>query len=260
MNTETHFIKLQEGTIFLKKWIPDLPNINDKKPLFLLHDSLGSVDLWKDFPALLATQLQCTVVAYDRLGFGKSDARQDPPSFNFIEEEAIQYFPQIKTKLGITDYAVLGHSVGGGMAIHIASQDKDCKAVITISAQAFVEDITIQGIETAKKQFAQPGQIERLEKWHGNKAQWVLDAWIDIWLADEFENWSLGPIISDVTAPLLVIHGDNDEYGSVAFPKYIANKVSGNSTMLILDDCGHVPHRQKPKETIQAIKLFLENI
>lgn len=262
MKIQTHFLKLKEGVVFVKKWLPDTPNNCDSPPLILLHDSLGCVDLWKEFPELLAEKLNRTVIAYDRLGFGKSSARNELPSFNFINEEAIQYFPQIKTQLGINAFAVLGHSVGGGMAIHIASNDEDCKAVITVSAQAFVEKLTISGIKAAKAQFAKPRQIERLQKWHGQKAKWVLDAWTDIWLADEFKNWSLGPVIGKVNCPVLAIHGSNDEYGSVAFPEYIASNVgdgcSQNGNMLLLNDCGHVPHREKPEETIKAINAFLK--
>lgn len=258
MTTEEHFITLNEGTIFVKKWIPssDTQHI-DHTPIVLLHDSLGSVDLWRDFPALLAEQLQRPIIAYDRLGFGKSDARQALPSFEFISEEATQYFPQIKAQLGIEKFVLFGHSVGGGMAVHIAAHDADCTAVITVAAQAFVEDMTRQGIEAAKAQFAKAGQIERLAKWHGEKATWVLHAWTDIWLADEFRNWSLASVIRQVNCPVLAIHGSNDEYGSSAFPEYISQNVSGQGEMLLLADCGHVPHREKPQETVDAVADFL---
>lgn len=259
MTTEEHYITLNQGTIFVKKWLPSTANMpaKNKAPLVLLHDSLGSVDLWRDFPVMLVEQLQRPVIAYDRLGFGKSDVRYDLPSLNFINEEASLYFPQIKAQLGIADYVLFGHSVGGGMAVHIAAHDADCIAVITVAAQAFVEDMTRQGIETAKAQFAKAGQIERLAKWHGEKATWVLRAWTDIWLADEFRDWSLAPVIKQVNCPVLAIHGSNDEYGSSAFPEYISQNVSGHGEMLLLDDCGHVPHREKPQETVAAVCEFL---
>lgn len=97
------------------------------------------------------------------------------------------------------------------MAIHIASRDTDCRAVITVSAQAFIEDLTVKGVEDAKKMFERPGQIERLEKWHGSKAKWVLHAWTDMWLSDEFKDWSLEPAIQNLHCPVLAIHGDSDE-------------------------------------------------
>ena len=246
------------GKIYAKRWVPEIES--HKSPLVLIHDSLGSTDLWRDFPKQLAESLSRTVVAYDRLGFGKSDARSSLPSIEFIEEEAIKYFPAIKDQLSLGSYALLGHSVGGAMAINIASRDADCQAVITVSAQAFVERLTVEGIQQAKRLFEQPGQIERLERWHGEKAKWVLHAWTDVWLLDDFKDWSLEPAIHDVTCPVFAIHGDADEYGSTAFPKFIANNTSGPMEMLILEGCGHMPHKEKPQEVIDASRRFLGDI
>ena len=248
-------IEVAEGSIYVKRWTPETASTDS--PLILLHDSLGSVDLWKDFPLVLAEKLSRCVIAYDRLGFGKSDARDQLPSMEFIEEEAIKYFPSIKKSLSIQRYSLFGHSVGGGMAINIASHDPDCEAVVTVAAQAFIEDLTVKGIEDAKEMFEQPEQIARLEKWHGSKAKWVLHAWTNIWLSAEFANWSLQPIIGSVRCPVLVIHGENDEYGSLAFPKFISENTGGKTDMLLLENCGHMPHKEKPQEVIGAVKDFL---
>jgi pimeloyl-ACP methyl ester carboxylesterase len=247
-------VEVAGGSVFIKKWTPEI--VLTKSPLILLHDSLGSVDLWRYFPSVLAENLSRCVVAYDRLGFGQSDARDELPSMEFIEEEATEYFPAIKRYLSIQHYSLLGHSVGGGMAINIASSDPDCEAVVTVSAQAFVEELTVKGIKDAKQIFEQPEQIARLEKWHGSKAKWVLQAWIDVWLSAEFANWNLKASISSVRCPVLVIHGENDEYGSVAFPKFISENTVGQTDMLLLKNCGHMPHKEKPQEVIVAVKKF----
>mgnify|MGYP000086872987 CR=1 FL=1 len=242
------------GCIYVKKWVP--PSLLSKVPVILLHDSLGSCALWKDFPQTLAKILLRPVIAYDRLGFGKSDARQVLPSNQFIEEEAISYFPQIKSALGVTHYILLGHSVGGAMAINIAALDNQCDAVITIAAQSFVEEITLRGIQVAKEAFKDQKQMERLTKWHGEKAQWVLKAWTDIWLSSSFRHWQLNNI-KQVYCPLLAIHGKNDEYGSKAFPEYIVNNSKGISRMEIIDDCGHTPHKSHSEHTLMLIKNFI---
>lgn len=252
---EEYNVKIPGGTVYAKKWIPETILIDS--PLILLHDSLGSVELWKDFPSVLAENLSRCVIAYDRLGFGKSDSRDALPSMEFIEEEATKYFPAIKECLSIQHYVLFGHSVGGGMAVNIASRDPDCKAVISVSAQAFVEDITIKGIESAKKIFGRAEQIMRLEKWHGPKAKWVLHAWTDVWLSSEFANWSLKASIGNVSCPILVIHGENDEYGSSAFPEFISKNTAGQSIMLLLKNCGHMPHKENPREVIGAIEEFI---
>lgn len=251
-------IDVTGGKVYVKVWIPE--TTSTASPLILLHDSLGSVDLWKGFPSVLAENLSRCVIAYDRLGFGMSDSRVELPSMDFIAEEAVKYFPAIKEYLSIQHYIILGHSVGGSMAVNIASRDPDCEAVITVSAQAFVEDITIKGIEDAKKAFEKPEQITRLEKWHGSKAKWVLHAWTDIWLSAEFANWSLQSSISNVCCPVLAIHGENDEYGSTAFPEYISRNAGGKSSMLLLKNCGHMPHKEKSREVICAVEEFLGEV
>lgn len=250
-------VEVPGGHVYGKMWTPE--TASKKSPLILLHDSLGSVDLWRGFPSMLAENLSRCVVAYDRLGFGKSDARDALPSIDFIEEEATKYFPAIKEGLSIQHYVLFGHSVGGGMAINIAARDPDCKAVITMAAQAFVEDLTVKGIQAAQRIFEKHGQMERLEKWHGPKAKWVLHAWTDVWLSPEFVNWSLQPSISRVHCPVLAIHGENDEYGSSAFPKFISENVGGQAMMLLLKNCGHMPHRENPQKVIGAVKAFLGN-
>jgi len=245
------------GCIYVKKWFP--PSLLSKVPVILLHDSLGSSALWKDFPHTLATILSRPVIVYDRLGFGKSDARQALPSNQFIEEEAITYFPHIKPALGITNFIILGHSVGGAMAINIAAFDNQCIAVITIAAQAFVEEITLQGIQAAKKYFQDSKQMEKLDKWHGDKAEWVLKAWTEIWLCSNFRHWQLDNI-KHVYCPILAIHGKNDEYGSQAFPEFIVDNSKGVSRMEIINDCGHMPHKTHSEHVLKLINQFIKNV
>ena len=146
------------------------------------------------------------------------------------------------------------------MSINIAARDPDCIAVVTMAAQAFVEDLTVKSIQDAKKMFEKPGQTERLEQWHGKKAKWVLRAWTDVWLSPEFSTWSLRDCIERVFCPVLVIHGDNDEYGSSAFPGLIAGNAGGEARMLVLKDCGHMPHQEKTEEVVNSVKEFLSKI
>lgn len=247
-------VKTPYGELYIKEWVPG--SLLSNVPIIMLHESLGCVGLWKEFPEILAIKLSRRIIAYDRLGFGQSDIRVEIPSFNFIEEEASIFFPEIKKHLSIDKYIVLGHSVGGCMSLNIAANDQDCTSVISISAQAFVEDITLKGIQKAKEVFEKPGQIERLEKWHGNKARWVLRAWLDTWLSPDFSTWSLNYCMPYVKCPVLVIHGDNDEYGSNMFPEYIVDNVAGLSTKLIIKNCGHFPHKENTNAVLDAISIF----
>jgi pimeloyl-ACP methyl ester carboxylesterase len=249
------FIDVKGGSIYIKKWIPE--NLKCTSPIVLMHDSLGCVDLWRDFPEELARSLSCVVIAYDRLGFGRSSVNENTPGINFVWDEADFYFSHIKSAAQFSTYYLFGHSVGGGMSIGIAATDNKCIGVITESAQAFVEEITIKGIKEAQTLFQSPEQIERLKKWHGNKANWVLSAWIDVWLSAEFLSWSLEPRIGKVTCPVLALHGDRDEYGSTAFPEYIVGNTAGESSMIMIENCGHVPHKEKMDEVINHTKSFI---
>jgi pimeloyl-ACP methyl ester carboxylesterase len=249
------FIDVKGGSIYIKKWIPE--NLKCTSPIVLMHDSLGCVDLWRDFPEELARSLSCVVIAYDRLGFGRSSVNENTPGINFVWDEADFYFSHIKSAAQFSTYYLFGHSVGGGMSIGIAATDNECIGVITESAQAFVEEITIKGIKEAQTLFQSPEQIERLKKWHGNKANWVLSAWIDVWLSAEFLSWSLEPRIGKVTCPVLALHGDRDEYGSTAFPEYIVGNTAGESSMIMIENCGHVPHKEKMDEVINHTKSFI---
>jgi pimeloyl-ACP methyl ester carboxylesterase len=197
------------------------------------------------------------VVAYDRLGFGRSSERPDLPGPDFIREEAELIFPVLRAELGVTDFSLFGHSVGGSMALVMASRATDaCRFVVGESAQAFVEDRTIAGVQAAKASFQQPEQLDRLKRWHGQKAQWVLDAWTEAWLSPAFASWSLATDLPLVKCPILVIHGDQDEYGSVRFPEFICRNAGGPTEMHILKGCGHVPHREQPDTVLDLVSRF----
>lgn len=252
---EDFLVDVPGGNIYAKKWIPE--KHQHAAPIVLLHDSLGSVGQWRDFPERLAVYSSRMIVAYDRLGFGGSSERKALPGKEFIWDEANIYFPYLSKALSLDKYVLFGHSVGGAMSIAIAAQHRNCAAVITESSQAFVESLTIAGIKEAQELFKKPGQFEKLERWHGTKAAWVLQAWTDVWLSCEFASWSLEPCIGGVQCPVLAMHGDQDEYGSKAFPKFISGKVGGDSEMIILKDCGHIPHSEKRQEVLDHTRSFI---
>ena len=252
-----HWIHLPAGRLFVREW-PGADAADAPPPLVLLHDSLGSVELWRDFPARLREATGRRVIAYDRAGFGRSDARTEPPSFDFVAEEATTWFPRLREALGVDRFALLGHSVGGGMAVHIAAHHADaCTALATIAAQAFVEARTLDGLRAARVSFAEPGALERLARYHGDKAPWVLAAWLDTWLDPAFAGWSLAPVLPAVRCPVLALHGELDEYGSAAHPRLIGELAGGPATVQILPGAGHVPQREQPGDVVRRVAEFL---
>ena len=132
--------------------------------------------------------------------------------------------------------------------------------MVSESAQAFVEPRTRDGIRDAKAAFASDAQMARLQRWHGDKARWVLEAWTEVWLDASFDDWSLRDCLPRVHCPVLAIHGDGDEYGSLSFPCTIADGVAGPSRMVALQGCGHVPHREQEAVVFEIVTEFLATL
>jgi pimeloyl-ACP methyl ester carboxylesterase len=257
VSTTEHRIGTERGHIFAKSWTPG-ENPDQSAAILLFHDSLGCVDLWREFPEHLAHASRRVVVAYDRLGFGRSDAYPGQLPEDFICAEAETNVNRLCEQLGIGAIVPFGHSVGGAMAILTAARLPDrCYALVTESAQAFVEDLTVAGIKAAQLTFQEQGQLQRLERYHGAKARWVLDAWIETWLSPNFRNWNIDSALRSVYCPVLAIHGDRDEYGSPRHSERIVDLVPGPSTAVIIPECGHVPHREKQDHVLRHVTRFL---
>jgi pimeloyl-ACP methyl ester carboxylesterase len=253
---EEFFVSTPHGRLFARHWPAD----GRLAPIVLFHDSLGSVDLWRDFPARLSGATGRAVLAYDRLGFGRSDPRRGRLPRTFIADEALN-LPYVCAKFAADRLVLFGHSVGGGMAVAAAAQFPSATAaVITEAAQVFVEDRTVAGIREAEAAFEHFGQFDRLRRHHGENAEWVLEAWTETWLSPDFAGWTLDDPLRRLRCPILAIHGENDEYGSVAHPRRIGELCQERAQTLILGECAHVPHREKPDEVLQAVADFLRSV
>jgi len=255
--TTEHFIETPLGRLFARAWTSaDRPT---KAAIVLLHDSLGCVDLWRTFPATLCTATARQVIAYDRLGFGRSDPRSDQPQPDFVRQEAETYVPCLLRHFQMKRFVAFGHSVGGAMAICCgAVLPAATAAIVTESAQVFAEDKTLQGIAAARVEYARDERFERLKKYHGEKAAWVLQAWTDTWLAPEFASWNVRRELEQLRSPLLALHGDRDEFGSLDHLE-VAQRLSGAPvTTHVMQGVGHVPHKEKPDSVVDLVSRFLE--
>lgn len=253
-----HIIQTPGGKLFAHEWCPE-GRIRTKGTAFLLfHDSIGSVELWRDLPGKLARLTGLPVIAYDRLGFGRSDPHPGKLPFTFIMDEGHKIAPLICDALGLQQIIAFGHSVGGGMAITTAAAfGLRCRAVITESAQSIVEQCTLDGVRNARVSFSRPGQLERLARYHGDKAAWALSAWLDTWPDPNYAKWTLDSELAQVLCPALIIHGDNDEYGTLQHPRRIVRLIGGPSKLVVFENCGHIPHREQPEQVLGEIRDFL---
>lgn len=249
-------IETPQGQLAARQWRPQQAAAG-LAPIVMLHDSLGCIALWRDFPERLAAATGRRVIAYDRLGFGQSAPHQGRLSMDYVQDEASTFLPQVLAQLQAESFIALGHSIGGCMGIASAAQHAHCLGLVTIAAQAYVDDRIVAGIVEARNMFDDPAQFARLEKYHGQQARWVLDSWADTWTSPGFASWNMGTELAQVQCPALVLHGDRDEYGSLAQPQRIADSVRGPVSFQVLEDCGHIPHREKPEALLASIAPWL---
>jgi pimeloyl-ACP methyl ester carboxylesterase len=258
--TREQNVLTRRGRIYAKLWTPSGVS-SSRPPIVLFHDSLGCVSLWRAFPEHLSAVTQRPVWAYDRLGFGLSDPYPSPLTLDFVAEEPRTTFADLRAALALERFIAFGHSVGGAMAIATAATFPEaCQALITESAQVFVEELTLESIRHAREAFAEKGQLERVKKYHGEKAAWVLGAWTESWLSPGFDISRPMEVLPRVRCPTLALHGAQDEYGTLRHPETIAALAAGPVTSAVLMDCAHVPHREKEGEVLQAISTFLARL
>lgn len=230
-------------------------------PLVLLHESLGCVALWRDFPARLCAATGRRVIAYDRPGYGQSSPRTAPPPLGFIDRHAADVLAPLLDALGVARFVAVGHSTGASMALAAGAQlAPRCEAVVSLAGHAFVEDLTLQGVRQAKARFADPDAFARLQRHHGPRTRWVLDSWIDTWLDPRFARWTLDPLLPALTRPTLLLHGADDPYGSFAHARRVAAAAPGPVQPRLLAQCRHTPHFDQPEATLAHIARFLQDI
>lgn len=252
----------------MQRWSPIEPRLG-AVPWVLFHDSLGCNASWHDFPQALADATGQLVIGYDRLGFGLSSPRHGPLPLSFIQDEA-ELVEQLLEQLGLTQFMAFGHSVGGAMAVEVAARlPYDCVALVTEAAQCRVEAQTLDGIRRALAGFSpSPSQesatsasaaMQRLVKYHGERAPWVLRAWTETWLNPAFAGWTLDHALRRVQCPALILQGDRDEYATLAQPKQMAALLQGPVMLKLLPELQHVPHREDPALVLACIQQFLRD-
>jgi len=235
---------------------------NIQRPtLVFLHEGLGSIGQWRDFPCLLSGAAGLPALIYDRWGHGKSDPLQGPRNIRYMHDEALAALPEILNQLRVEKAILIGHSDGGSIALIFAAEHPErVSGVVTAAAHVFVEDITIKGIREAVRIFETRDLRERLRPYHGDNTESMFRGWADIWLAPEFRDWNIEEYLPAVTSPVLALQGINDEYGTPAQVDAIVRQVSGPVESLLIPDCGHVPHHQARERVLTEVIRFLRSL
>jgi pimeloyl-ACP methyl ester carboxylesterase len=232
----------------------DLPGDPARAPLLLLHEGLGSVRLWKDFPAALAAATGARVVAYSRFGHGDSDPPPRPRTPRFMHEEAREVVPALFAALGIDEPILVGHSDGASIALLYAA-DHPVRAVVAMAPHVFVEEICLAEIRAARREYEVGGLRERMARHHRDPDA-AFYGWNDVWLHPDFPRWSIEDVLPRITCPLLLIQGTEDQYGTLAQLDRIEAAASGPVERVHLS-CRHAPHLEAPEETLAAVAGFV---
>jgi pimeloyl-ACP methyl ester carboxylesterase len=224
--------------------------------LVMLHEGLGSVSMWRDFPEQVARATGCRTLVYSRRGYGRSSPLDAPRQVDYMHEEARLWLPAILGQLGIRRPVLLGHSDGASIAlIHAASPESDVAGIIALAPHVKVEDLTVRSIDAAKTAYMNSDLRARLSRHHVDvdSAFW---GWNRIWLDPAFRSWNIEALLPAIRCPVLAIQGLDDEYGTMEQIASIARAAPG-SRLLALPACRHSPHRDQPQAVLAAAREFI---
>jgi pimeloyl-ACP methyl ester carboxylesterase len=223
-----------------------------------LHEGLGSVSLWRDFPDAVATRTGCGALVYSRAGHGASDARPEARSPCFMHDEALVVLPQVLRACHIEDAILIGHSDGASIAIIATGMGAVApRALILEAPHVFVETLTIESIGRIAHRYRSTDLRDRLARHHGANADALFEDWTRVWLSPEFASWNIEACLKSVNRPTLVIQGEDDEYGTTAQVKAIASALGENCEALTLPDCRHTPHVDQRAAVEDAMVKFI---
>ncbi len=248
------------------------PEMVPKGPtLVFLHEGLGSVALWRDWPARLCAQLGLSGLVYSRQGYGQSESTPDVrgPSCtengqrhgrllpDYMHREALEVLPALLHAMAIERPLLVGHSDGGTIALIHASQHTVAGCIV-MAPHVMVEDISVQAITAARQAYEHGPLRQRLAPFHADVdcAFWQ---WNDVWLSDAFRTFDIRPELHTIQAPLLAIQGEDDPYGTMAQIDDIARAVP-QAQLLKLPACGHSPHKDQPEVVALAVQAFISNL
>jgi len=227
--------------------------------LVFLHEGLGAIGMWKDFPDALAAALGCPALIYDRLGHGASGPARQPRGQDYFEDEAYRVLPGLLAAGGARDAILSGHSDGGTIALLHAGLHR-VRALVTAAAHVFVEPESLAGGAAARAAWRDTDFARRLARYHGDGTEAMFAAWADMWEAPWFQDWNIEGALAAVACHVLALQGAADDYGTPAQLDAIARGVSGPVETVLIPDCGHGPHIEARGVMLARVTGFVENL
>jgi pimeloyl-ACP methyl ester carboxylesterase len=246
-----------DGKLLETLWIaaaqPGWPTI------VMLHEGLGSIALWKNFPVHVAQRTGCGVLVYSRYGHGGSDRLAEKRTVNYLHHEAEIVLPALLAQTGTQQPILFGHSDGASIALIYAGKYPDSpRALILEAPHVFVEELAVKSIAAAKIAYESTDLARKLGRYHEH-VDVIFRGWSEIWLDPDFRAWNIESYLDSVRCPVLMIQGEDDEYGTVAQIEAIQARIPA-AQVLLLAQCGHSPHRDQEKATLDRVAEFIGGI
>lgn len=227
--------------------------------IVFLHEGIGSVSMWRDYPDRVARATGCAAFVYSRYGYGQSDVLAEPRRpLDYMNAEALEVLPALLAALGVERPVLYGHSDGASIALMYAGRFP-ARAIIVEAPHVFVEDESIAGIVAAKQAFESTDLPQRLARHHRDPAR-TFRGWNDAWLDPGFRGWNIEAFLPGIACPVLAIQGWQDNYGTMAQLDAIARQVGGDCETLRLPECGHSPHRDRTADVLAAVSAFIDKL
>ena len=250
-------------------WIGPQP---DEAPtIVFLHEGLGCLGMWRDFPDRLASGTGCGALVYSRLGYGGSDPIPLPRSVRFMHREALEVLPAVIERFGLHEVVLFGHSDGASIAVIYAGSRSgeapgregpaaagaSLRGLVLEAPHVFVEPVCVESIARIAQEYGTTRLKERLARHHGDNTDSMFRTWTDVWLRPEFREWNIEEFLPSIKSPVLIVQGEDDEYGTLRQVEVVRTLVGGPSRSLVLARCGHSPHSDQPDAVLEVAGRFL---
>ena len=230
--------------------------------LVFLHEGLGCVSMWKDFPDRLAKETGLAALIYSRRGYGGSDKFSLPRQLDYMHEEGIDVLPALLRTEQVNRAILIGHSDGGSISLIYAGSKFASKldALIMIAPHVFVEKISVESIKKIQKDFKLGDLRERLARYHMDNLDSVFWGWSNIWVSPSFRKWNIEEYLPQINVPTIVIQGDKDQFGSLSQVNSIIEKTKLEVKYKIIKNCGHSPHLENSGEVLGVLSDFIKKL
>lgn len=256
MRSESFSIQIQNNTVTGYKLYPE--ELASDTILVFLHDALGSAESWKVFAEKTAKTTGLSAIVYSRPGHGISTTNPASWGKGYLECET-QFLYKVLDHLKVKHPILIGSSDGGSIALLFAAAHP-VKAIVSLAAHYFVEEKTVLGVLKMKEEPANSELREALEKYHGTWTDSLVDNWQNVWISEEFSDWNISPQLSNINCPALIIQGEEDAYALASHATELAKQIGKNAEVHLVKNCGHFPHKDQPKTTLNLIKNFIIRI